>query len=102
MRVVVETNGDEIYEIEVDGVAFEEKGKNLIFKDVKTKFKITPSKNRIKISEKGFDLFTKAKNPANPIKIIVYVGDHCYENNSSGWKIKTTNNVVEAKAKNIK
>jgi len=101
LRVVVVTNGDNIYEIKVDGVAFEEKGKKWIFKEDKTKIKITPSKGKIEISEKGFDLFSKAKNPENPIKVIIYVGEHRYEKDYSGWKIKTTKKVVKAKAKNI-
>jgi PKD repeat protein len=100
-RVAVETNGETIYEEEIDGDKFIEKGSNLVYKVDKTNYTLIPLKGKIKISDKGFGLFDKTQNPDNPITVIVEVGAYRYKISPDSWIIKQTTKVVKAKVSNI-
>lgn len=98
-KVAIESGGETIYEKEIDGNEFNTKGKKLVYKDGKTKYIIKPTKNKIKIKDKCFDLFNKSQNPTNPITVIIDVGSYRYEN-SGDWDIVKKKKVVKAKIRN--
>ncbi|HLC17083.1 MAG TPA: PKD domain-containing protein, partial [Thermodesulfovibrionia bacterium] len=100
-RVAVETNGETIYDEEIDGTEFTEKGSNLVYKVDSTNYTLTPLKGKIKISDIGFDLFNKTQNPENPITVIVEVGAYRYEISPDTWIIKPTKKIVKAKVSNV-